>query len=223
MAKIGTSLTLIFLLLSLSPTFAQRCSSTRSTSWAQKTWNKFNPKKTSCKVDRLHLQVGLAGNYLYDRNTETGFDPQQERTNLMGEALLGLRFDHKGRKANVIGVWGSAGNSSPETVGLLLTEQGDMREVDMMTSSHRFYELEGGFLFREWFRISGGVGTQEFTDINGEFDRLEYFKVSTGLSIRLTKSIKWNTNAAFLFSEGSNTYSFRPSTGLAFRFNFLKV
>ncbi|MEO0899846.1 MAG: hypothetical protein AAFY71_25765 [Bacteroidota bacterium] len=217
-------LTTLFLVGAFSLLQAQNCKSSVATAWANKSRSVITiTKAENCKKDRLHFQLGAAGNYLYDSNTETGFSPQPERINPMGEALLGLRFDHKGRRANVIGAFANAGYQSAESVAILLQEQGDTREIDPMATSNRFYELEGGLLFREWFRISGGVGTQEFTTMSGEAVQLDYFKVTTGLSIRLTRSIKWNTNASFLFTEGANTYTFRPSTGLAFRFNFLKA
>jgi hypothetical protein len=189
-----------------------------------------NPCKSSDKTkkhrkERLHLQIGGAGSYLYDSNNETGFNPVPERTNFMGEAMLGIRFDQKrnGRKANVLGAWGTAGYSSPQTVELMLREQGDARQVDLTASPGTFYEMEAGLLLKEWIRISGGVGNQQFVDLSGAEQSFDYYKVTTGISLRLSRSIKWNTNAAFIFTEGMSNYSFRPSTGLSFRFNFLKV
>ncbi len=180
------------------------------------------PKRRK-KKDRLHLQLGVASNYLYDSNNETGFSPNSERTNLMGEGMIGIRFDHKGRRANVLGLWGTSGFSSPQTVALLLNEQNLPFEVDMSGSSFRFQEVEAGFLFKEWFRLSGGVGTQELRSVSGENIEFDYYKFTTGLSLRITRSIKWNTYASFLMSEGSDNISFRPSTGLSFRFNFLNI
>ncbi|MCI4669957.1 MAG: hypothetical protein MRZ79_17605 [Bacteroidia bacterium] len=181
--------------------------------------------KKKRRKDRLHLQVGVAGNYLYDTNNETGFNPVEERTNYNAEALLGIRFDQGRKRANVLGVWGTAGFSSPQTVGLLLSEQGLAQnfEVDLGNPSYRFQEVEAGFLFKEWFRLSGGLGNQEFTTTSGENVNIEYMKFTTGLSLKITKSIKWNTNATFLMVDGSDKFSFRPSTGLSFRFNFLRI
>lgn len=182
-------------------------------------------KRRKRAKDRLHLQVGLAGNYLYDTNNESGFNPVSERTNYMAEGLLGIRFDQGRKRANVLGVWGTAGFSSPQTVALLLNEQGLAQglDVDMANPSHRFQEVEAGFLFKEWFRLSGGLGNQEFVTTAGENVNVEYMKFTTGLSLKITKSIKWNTNATFLMADGSDKISFRPSTGISFRFNFLRI
>ena len=177
------------------------------------------------RYDRLHLQVGGAGTYLYDQSNETGFDPAPERVDGYLEGMVGIRFDanRRGRRANVLAGWGTVGVLSPQSVSVLLAEQGIRGGVDGSAETFQYQELEAGFLFKEWFRLSGGVGMLEYLDASGALQDFNYYKLTSGFSIGLTRSIKWNTFATVMVGEGGDTFSFRPSTGLSFRFNFLRI
>ena len=183
-------------------------------------------RKKRNRYDRLHLQVGGAGSYLYDQSNETGFDPQAERVDGFAEGMIGLRFDirgRRGRRANVLAGWGTVGVLSPQSVRVLLAEQGVAGGVDASAVSYQYQEMEAGFLFKEWFRLSGGVGMLEYQDLSGAVQTFNYYKATSGFSIGLTRAIKWNTYATVLVAEGGSNFTFRPSTGLSFRFNFLRI
>ncbi|MEM7368872.1 MAG: hypothetical protein AAF587_09725 [Bacteroidota bacterium] len=180
------------------------------------------PRKKKQKFDLLHLQVGGGVNHLNGTigKFEREFNP--DLLSYQANGFVGLRMQPRKRKrSNVVGVWGTGGIHAHSALINLFELQNVDARVDPGTEFHEFREWEAGFLFREWFRLSGGKGVQRYTNTNLELEEVNYFIATTGFSFNILPSVKWNTSASFLFGEDFQEISFRPSTGLAFRFNFL--
>lgn len=179
-------------------------------------------KKKKGKFDLLHLQLGGGVNHFNGTVGKIDRDFSRDLMSYQANGFIGIRMQPRKRKrANVVGVWGTGGMHSQPTVTNLFQIQGLDYVVDPATEFHDFREVEAGFLFNEWFRLSGGKGVQRYTNTQLELQEVNYFIATTGFSINILPSVKWNTTASFLFGEDFQEISFRPSTGLAFRFNFL--
>lgn len=183
------------------------------------------PAKTRKKSKaRFHLQLGGAAHYtsggLYDELDQ--FD--RDMTSWQGEGMVGLRFDFKRRgNANVFGVWGRQGGYTDAALTRVILDQKLPYRVDAAGEERMFREVEVGFLFREWFRVSAGQGQITFTDVTQNTQTLNYYLATTGFSFRLSRSLKWNTSLTTLFGQDFEQFAFRPSMGLAFRFNAFRM
>jgi hypothetical protein len=176
----------------------------------------------SRSADRLHFQLGGAANYTYGALSENSQAFDQAYVNGQADAFLGIRLQpRQRRRSNVIGVWGTAGLHNAAAMDRLLAIQGINEALDPGTDLYEFREWEVGFLFKEWFRVSGGQGYQRLVNDSQQEIELEYYTASAGFSWNLSRSIKWNTTANLRFGQDFQQVAFRPSTGLSFRFNFL--
>ncbi|GAB4424398.1 MAG: hypothetical protein OHK0039_41590 [Bacteroidia bacterium] len=171
--------------------------------------------------DRLHLQLGGGANYTYGLLGESAATYEPDYLSWQGNGFIGIRLrPGKRRGSNVVGVWGTMGYLTDPALQRLLITQG-YSSAPGPGSVNEFGEWEVGVLFHEWFRVSAGRGFQRLTDQNSFDQELSYYSLSTGFSLNLGHNIKWNTTATWLFGEDFSEYAFRPSTGLAIRFNFL--
>lgn len=188
--------------------------------------------RRSVSKDRLMLMVGGGPSYTLDPAPASSGIPKGEETTSglswnpqmlsgFGNAFLGYRFDMKGnKKANVFGVWGTAGLLNSHALERVLYTQ-EVVQVPRSNSQNSFTELEAGFLLKEWFRVSGGLGQQSFTNLGGERIDLRYNIATLGLNVPLGKTLVWQTSASMLFGKDFQKASFRPATGLALRFGML--
>lgn len=73
-------------------------------------------------------------------------------------------------------------------------------------------ELEAGWVLREWFRISGGAGRQEF-DLSGINNTFDYYTATTGLVMRFGK-VELDLKSTLLFGGFHSTPSMRMNATL---------
>lgn len=170
--------------------------------------------------DRLHIQLGGAAHYSQGLLGESGSTYSPEFTGWQGQGFAGIRLEPGRRKrSNVLGAWGTIGFLPDAALTNLLTLQGLPADVNPGSAGHEFREWEVGVLFREWFRVSAGRGFQRYIDLNRMEQEVAYYTATAGLSINITRALKWNTTATLLFGDDFGQTTFRPATGLAFRFN----
>ncbi|RMG70938.1 MAG: hypothetical protein D6722_07795 [Bacteroidetes bacterium] len=198
-----------------------------NTHWQQMTtnWSRSCPDRGNRNRgdrNRLHIQLGGAAHYSHGLLSESAANAtySPEFTGWQGTGFAGIRLEPGRRKrSNVIGAWGTMGFLPDAALSNLLLLQGLPDDVDPGSSGHEFREWEVGILFKEWFRISAGRGWQRYTDLSLDEQELAYYTATAGVSLNITRSIKWNTTATLLFGDDFAEYAFRPATGLAFRFN----
>ena len=175
--------------------------------------------------DRFTLHLGASANYAYGElgTAYTGYNP--DLTDWQGNAFLGYRYDVTGRrkrkKGNLVGVWLSAGLHDQTALSSLFKSQGRFDTVDP-ASVNQFREWEAGFMLKEWFRISAGKGYQNFTNVGGENITLNYYTTTAGLALHFTKALDLTLNGTVLFGQDFQRYSFRPSVGVNYTFDFLR-
>lgn len=175
--------------------------------------------------DRFSLHLGASANYTYGLLGEgfSGYD--NSLTDWQVNGFLGYRFDvtgkRKRRKGNLIGVWGTIGMHDQTALNSLFTSQ---NRVDLADPNqfHEFREMEVGILFKEWFRLSTGVGYQNFTNLGGENITLNYYSTTAGIAMRLTKAFDLTANGTVIYGKDFEQYAFRPSVGLNYTFDFLR-
>lgn len=184
---------------------------------------RYQNRKQKRHFDLLHIQVGAAANHMYGTNiTNLRQDFTTDMLDYQANGFIGIRMQpRKRRRSNVMGAWLTGGFHNAPALSSLLDVQGYDIPLDPETEFHEFREWEVGFMFKEWFRLSGGQGTQRFTNFSKEEQEFNYYIASTGFSLNILPSVKWNTTATFLFGQDFDQVAFRPSTGFSFRFNFL--
>lgn len=182
----------------------------------------YKHKKQKHRSNLLHLQLGGAATYAYGTVGEFQQDFDENLVNGEVSGFLGIRMQpRQRRRSNVFGVWGRGGLNNLPALSSLIELQGIKTTIDPNTEYHEFREWEAGVLFKEWFRVSAGQGTQQYIDLTGQERDLNYYLATTGFSFNILPSVKWNTNVTALFGKDFQEISIRPSTGLSFRFNFL--
>ncbi|MFT6963675.1 MAG: hypothetical protein ACJAWV_003413 [Flammeovirgaceae bacterium] len=128
------------------------------------------------------------------------------------EAMLGVRFGHA-RKKSAFGIFGSYGKYSEESSQRVVgTSIGAKNQIT-------FYAIEGGFVFGEWLRLSGGKGWENLDLENIENE--EYITATLGFAFG-PKNFKVEINNNILFPQEENKIIWRPSVGLAVKLDFFR-
>lgn len=195
---------------------------------SSKTKTKTKDKKR--RYERLLVMGGAGLHFLPNNSTYAingrigGTNQPQQYRNWDSEAMIGIRYGVRGtRRANVLGVFGNLGYMNGSTLNSLLVAQKVNQEVPL-ASTYEFRSVEVGFLYKEWFRLSGGAGYQTFTNSSGQLAALNYYTATTGLYIPLGKRLTWTAKAtAYFGGEFSQQVTVRPSTGLVLRFKALRM
>jgi hypothetical protein len=212
------------------------CSSSKSSCSSSCSSKKSSHKKKNHKrTERLMFAVTGGATYMMDPAPAGGNIPKgDEPTNGLewnpellqpiGSAFVGYRFDVKGNKrANVVGAWGTMGSHSAATLTRLFAKQDLLGDANGTQGNQFFTELEGGFLLKEMFRLSGGKGAQNYINLSGENVQMNYNVATAGLHIPLSRNISWNTSLSMLFGQDFSQYTLRPTSGISFKFNTLRL
>ncbi len=176
--------------------------------------NKKVRNKNSDNSQVLTLKLGGHLNYVMGEvdNLPSSFDSKI----LSGhaEGMLGVRFG-QARKKSAFGVFGSYGKYSEESSQLVAeTVIGAENQIT-------FYAIEGGFIFGEWLRLSGGKGW-EILDLESQnIEDEEYITATLGFAFG-PKNFKVEINNNLLFPQEENRIIWRPSVGLAIKLDFLR-
>lgn len=175
--------------------------------------------------NRLTIQAGGGLNYMFGQLYDAPYDFDAQLLNWQMQGFAGYRLDGRnGCRANVLGIWGTVGFQSESSVNALLKGQELSTLPEAGTSEpHLAQEWEVGIFFKEWFRLSGGVGQLIYEDVNDIERKLDYYTATAGFSVYMGQYVRWVTNGTFLFGQDFEEITFRPSTGIAIQFNFLKI
>lgn len=138
-----------------------------------------------------------------------------------GTAFVGYRFDENSDAANYFGLFGTVLKMSGSSV-----QQMDIDEVLVLSPSFNgnpsnAYEVEAGFVFGDWFRLSGGVGNMRIPTV-GAWQPNSYY-TGTGGFILGRKALNFHATTTVLFGGDLTKTAFRVNAGLGFSFKFLKA
>jgi hypothetical protein len=165
---------------------------------------------TKIKYNKLFsLKIGSSALLLVDdftRLNSTFSNQLSYQINTMFGVNLG-----KSKKNTTLGLFGSYGKYNINNTTII--------NNNLFNSTNHFLEIEGGFLFKEFLRISGGVGYSDVNSIN--FSDYNYSSISTGFSFG-PKWLKFDLLNTFIIPKDNQKVIYRPSVGISIVINFWK-
>lgn len=174
----------------------------------------------------IAVSIGAAANYYYGPGDENFGKYDNDRLNWQANGMLGLTIarDKNGHRTMLAG-FGSFGMNNSSTLGHILDDQGYVTTALNQNSSNNFYQLEGGLLIGEVFRISTGVGQQVFnkqtlasTDgIKAGVTSLKYNSTTVGFNFNVA-AVAIIINCNFEYGQDFTKTVVVPSAGLMLRF-----
>lgn len=206
------------------------CSSSNQTRVVTHTYQ-VNKEDRKRRFDRMVFMWGGGAHFLPQNSTfaingrtADGGTEEVRQRQWQTDAVLGIRYGLNGshRRANVVGVFGDFGMAATPALQRIFSEQNVYQEVQPNTQAE-FRSLEAGFIFREWLRLSAGVGNQFFVDARGAQQQVDYYTATTGIYVPLGRRLTWTTTATAMFGQDFQKVTIRPATGLAFRLNFMRM
>ena len=117
----------------------------------------------------------------------------------------------KGKKNTSNGLFGNYGKYNPNNTTL--------SSYSFLSSNDNFLEIEGGFLIKEFFRISGGLGYSSSNSVN--LSSNNYTTFSAGFSLG-PKWLKFDIINTLIIPKNNQKIVYRPSIGLSFVLNIIK-
>ncbi len=193
---------------------------------AQNDFRNSDQNKSDTKNSGIVVSLGAAVNYYYgpgDRN----FDKyENDRLNWQADGMLGLTIarSQSGRRTMLAG-FGSFGMNNAKTVTHIFEDQGYTTTATDQNSNNNVYQLEGGLLIGEVFRISTGVGQQVFNkqtilSDNGiltQATSLKYNSTTVGFNFNVS-AVAIIINCNFAYGQDYTKTVIKPSAGLMLRF-----
>jgi hypothetical protein len=175
--------------------------------------NESNSKTTKTKRHKLlSLKLGGNANLLFDDvNNFSNLDNSiNNQVSYNFNAMVGFNLG-KAKKNTTLGIFGNFGKYNANNPTLLGN--------NLFSSTNNFLEIEGGFLIKEFFRISGGFGYSSSNAIS--FSSNNYATFSSGFSIG-PKWLKLDILNTLIIPKNNQKLIYRPSVGLALVLNFVK-
>lgn len=169
---------------------------------------------------RFAMSIGLGGYYHWGTlyNIANNLDPAdgKDRMAMQINGMLGYRFDYFGwrgkniHRGTILGIFGRYCFNTNDIV-LLNSEyhQLDIPNDELDRRFNPYIEVEGGFVFNEFFRFSTGFG---FTN------QSRYYVSTVGINSNLS-FLKLGLGVSALYGKDFKTTQLRPSASLSFQFN----
>jgi hypothetical protein len=170
---------------------------------------------------RLNLRFGGGISYQSGpSNVAPEFD--QKYITPFGEGFFGYRFDiGNNYSSNFVGLFGRFGTLNKEAIKNL-NDLGAIAYANTNNSGAWVYEVEGGMIFDDWFRLSAGVGQTKVRLNNGQRDNINYYIATTGLNLRFS-TFNLFTNFGAQFGTDFKKAALRGGVGLMVDFRFLSM
>lgn len=179
-----------------------------------------SPSRSRCSRGGLvYGELGGSAQYWVARTDEAPSTFAQDQIGGQLNGMIGLRFDRDRRRANVIGVWGTLGLPSAQSLERQLNILGRSDATTDDPVDNRYREVEAGILLRERLRLSAGRGEQYLTAADGTETLLNYYTGTAGLNLRLGRSLSWNSAATIALGGDYGDPVWRASTGLMYYFD----
>lgn len=137
-----------------------------------------------------------------------------------GGAFVGYRFDENSNTANYFGLFGNVAKINSASIQEWKSEQVAPIPQNFTGNVSYAYEVEAGFIFGDWFRLSGGAGTMQIP-ITGNWHNKKYY-TGTGGFVLGKGAVNLHATTSVLFGGDLNKSAFRVNAGLGFNFKFLK-
>ena len=178
------------------------------------------------KSNGIAISIGASGNYYYGPGNINFDNLDNNRLNWQLNGMLGLTLARdKNDHRTMLAGFGSFGINNASTVSNIFNDQGYTTLATGQNSSNNMYQLEGGLLIAEVFRISTGVGEQLFNKqtlasnngINFETTSLKYNSTTVGFNFNVSV-VAIVLNCSFEYGQDYSKTVIVPSAGLMLRF-----
>lgn len=185
-----------------------------------------NFKNNNDSKSGIVISIGAAANYYYGPGNLNFDKYESDRLNWQANAMLGLtiardKSDHR----TMLAGFGSFGMNNASTVSHILDDQGYVTTALDQNSNNNVYQIEGGILIGEVFRISTGVGQQVFNrqtiasdnGIQFEATSLKYNSTTVGFNFNVS-AVAIIINCNFQYGQDFTKTVIVPSAGLMLHF-----
>ena len=177
------------------------------------------------KSNGIVVSVGAAGDYYIGPGNINLGQLDNNRFNWQLNAMLGLTLvrDKNDRRTMLAG-FGSFGINNASTIGHIFDDQGYTTLATSQNSANNRYQLEGGLLVAEVFRISTGVGEQLFNKqtlfsgngVNFQTTSLKYNSTTIGFNFNVSV-MAIVLDCTFEYGQDYSKTVIVPSAGLMLR------
>jgi len=185
-----------------------------------------NIDRNDSRSSGIAVSLGAAANYYYGPGNQNFDKYQSDRLNWQINGMLGLTIarSQSGRRTMIAG-FGSFGMNNDETVKQIFEDQKYITTATDQNSANNVYNIEGGLLIGEVFRVSTGVGQQIFNKqtlvsddgVNFETTYLKYNSTTLGFNFNVS-AISVIINCNFQYGQDYTKTVIVPSAGLMLRF-----
>jgi hypothetical protein len=185
-----------------------------------------NVDRNDSRSSGIAVSLGAAANYYYGPGNQNFDKYQSDRLNWQINGMLGLTIgrSQSGRRTMIAG-FGSFGMNNDETVKQIFEDQKYITTATDQNSANNVYNIEGGLLIGEVFRVSTGVGQQIFNKqtlvsddgVNFETTYLKYNSTTLGFNFNVS-AVSVIINCNFQYGQDYTKTVIVPSAGLMLRF-----
>ena len=185
-----------------------------------------DPGKNVNKSNGFVISLGASANYYYGPGDRNFGKYENDRLNWQVNGMLGLTIARdKNNRRTMLAGFGSFGINNKQTINNIFDDQGYVSLATDQSSSNNVYQLEGGLLISEVFRISTGVGQQIFNKqvliskdgIQTQATSLKYNSTTVGFNFNVS-AVAIIINCSFDYGQDYNKTVVVPSAGLMLRF-----
>ncbi|MFW5887060.1 MAG: trypsin-like peptidase domain-containing protein [Bacteroidota bacterium] len=141
------------------------------------------PPRVSTRIGMGALVYGGNADYVLDYFSSSE-DVNSPKIAINGQLSLGYRFTSGVRniytRATSINVFLSGGSFNSTSIQHVLQDYPGTIMNDSKSDFFPYFETEGGFLFKEWYRLSAGIGRQY---LQNDLQTIKYGTLTTGFII----------------------------------------
>ncbi len=160
------------------------------------------------KPGRFSFKIGGGFHYLTDEPGKITEDFDSDGLAFLANAQLSIRYG--------IRVYGENQDKDRASAFGLFARYGVLPDTGF-DGDFPFYEIEAGWVFREWIRVSGGIGNQSY-EFNGHSESVDYYTATGGIVLRFGR-LELDVNLSGLFDEDfEHDPSFRANATLNLHF-----
>lgn len=185
-----------------------------------------NVDRNDSRSSGIAVSLGAAANYYYGPGNQNFDKYQSDRLNWQINGMLGLTIarSQSGRRTMIAG-FGSFGMNNDETLKHIFEDQKYITTATDQSSANNVYNIEGGLLIGEVFRVSTGVGQQIFNKqtlvsddgVNFQTTSLKYNSTTLGFNFNVS-AVSIIINCNFQYGQDYTKTVIVPSAGLMLRF-----
>jgi hypothetical protein len=189
---------------------------------------KYKEGRSKYDKDPTRIAIKFGAGYQFLVNLLDQSKIQNNNLSINDASLFGglsvayrVGVNEESNRGHLLGLFGMVGNMNHLGLSRLLENQHLLKlEPDAYKPQNLFMEYEAGFVFKEWFRLSGGLGFQN-VNINQNTSTIkqkQYFTATTGFSMRFARGIEWDVLATFISGGDYRYTAYRINTSLNIRF-----